>query len=68
MSDWKIKDRATVAQAIKNEGLKYFIIGYSQPSQMPDDELRQKFEQAEKAYSDFQEICEEFAELVGISA
>ena len=68
MSDWKIKDRATVAQAIKNEGLEYFITGYSQPSQMPDEELAIKFQQAEIAYNHFQEICEEFAELVGISA
>ena len=66
MSEWKIKDRATVAQAIKNEGLEYFVTGYSQSSQMPDEELEKVFERAEIAYGKFEEILEELAELVGI--
>jgi|TARA_Y100000310_G_scaffold299083_1_gene333601 hypothetical protein len=66
MCDWKIKDRATVAQAIKNEGLEYFVTGYSQSSQMPDKELEAVFIKAEKAYGEFQEVLEELAEIVGI--
>ena len=66
MNNWKFKDRAEVAQAIKDEGLEYFVTGYSQSTQMPDEELEKIFEKAAQAYEDFKEVLEELAESVGI--
>ena len=66
MDEWKMKNRFEVAKAIENKGLEYFVTGYSQSSQMPDDELKEIFQRAEEAYFNFQEICEELSQAVGI--
>ena len=50
----KFIDRKDVAAKVENEGLGYFIMDYTGPDSMPDDELKGAFIAAKDALQNFQ--------------
>lgn len=59
---FKFRNRHEVADKAMAEGLGYFIMHYCNSEAMPDDELKEAFEKAETAISEFEDLLPEVEE------
>ena len=55
----KYNDREEIGQIIENEGLGYFIMDYTGPESMPDEEMKNAFIKAKKSLEDFVQLLPE---------
>lgn len=56
MSEFKFRDRGQVADMVDAKGLEYFVTCYCCSDAMPDEELKEAFEKADKAVTAFRDL------------
>ena len=63
----KFESKVQAGNTMDYEGREYFVTGYTSAENMPDEESKKLFDEAEEKYAEFQEAVEKLAVNLGLA-